>query len=125
MSPRARRQRKDDQDARTPGEIGLQEPKSEETQELTGADAAPDEAEYGSAGNGADPFEADLSGAKPWLEAVEPGSEGQDVAPDRVDRYKELERQAGAEEDEEEEDEDREITARPSEHSEPDFSQLP
>lgn len=116
MSPRVRRKRNDQPD------------RSDETKELTGDDASVDEADFGSAGNGADPFEADLQGTTRKSRSVEPEAEGEDINPDRIERYPEL---AGAgeglveEEAEDEEEEEREITAQPTENAEPDFSQLP
>lgn len=108
MSPRLRRNRNDEQDP------------SDTTPELTGDDASADEAEVGSAGNGANPFEAtDLQGTTRQSRSIEQEGEGEDIGPDRVDQYPEL--NDGRDED----DDDAEVTARPSDHAEPDFSLIP
>ena len=99
MSPRYRK-KKDEVD------------RSEETAELTGADAAADEAEFGSAGNGADPFEADLAGTTRRSRSIEEEGDSEDIVPDRIDQYRE--------ESSEEEGEEREVTAQPSERPEED-----
>jgi hypothetical protein len=74
-------------------------PDEEVTRELTGNDATPAEARIGSAGNGASPHGADLTGGYRELEE-EPGAA--DILPDQVTRFDE----AVVEEDEH-------ITARP------------
>lgn len=94
MSPRYRKKH---------GEID----RSDETPELTGSDAPPDEAEFGSAGNGADPFEADLSGTTRQSRSIDEEGDGEDIVPDRIDRYRD-----------ESEDEREEITAQPAERPE-------
>jgi hypothetical protein len=59
--------------------------RAEDTPELTGADAAPDEADFGSAGNGADPFEADLAGTSRRSRSLEPEPDAADIRPDQVE----------------------------------------
>jgi hypothetical protein len=83
------------------------------TRELTGADAAMDEAEVGDAGNGADPYGADFTGGFPRPLEEEPAEH--DIGPDRIESF------PGATP----EDEDREITARPGEPQPFDPSELP
>lgn len=85
----------------------------EVTRELTGWDATMDEADIGDAGNGADPFGADLTGGFPIGLEAEP-DQPDDIVPDRVERWPGQPA-----------DEDREITAQPSEHLPVDFSELP
>ena len=58
--------------------------RAEVTPELTGADAAPDEADVGSAGNGADPFGGDLSGTSRKTRSLEPEPDASDILPDQV-----------------------------------------
>jgi hypothetical protein len=84
------------------------------TREVTGLDAAASEADIGSAGNGAAPFGADLTGGRADFED-EPS--GRDIATDNVEKHED----AGDEEDEDE----REISARPSEKPDTDLSKLP
>ena len=81
------------------------------TPEVTGADAPADEAEFGSAGNGADPFESDLAGTTRRSRSIDEEGDGEDIIPDRIDQYRERE---------EGEEEEREITAQPSERQEED-----
>ncbi|HCF56849.1 MAG TPA: hypothetical protein DFS52_02495 [Myxococcales bacterium] len=54
----------------------------ERTDELTGFDATMDEAEPGSAGNGAAPYGADMTGGLP--KPVEDTGESEDILPDQV-----------------------------------------
>jgi len=88
----------------------------EQTPELTGADAAPEEAEFGSAGNGADPFEADLAGTSRQSRALEPEPDASDIRPDRVEAGPEAEPPG---------EEEEEPTARPTEWPDSDASRLP
>lgn len=78
---------------RDPDNESLGERKSDHTREVTGDDAARDEAETGSAGNGASPFGADYTG----VTSPAPEYEGQyrlesdpgdpdDISPDKVER---------------------------------------
>lgn len=78
------------------------------TPELTGSDAPPDEAEFGSAGNGADPFDADLAGTTRRSRSIDDEGDGEDIVPDRIDSYR----------DASEDDEEHEITAQPAERPE-------
>lgn len=73
----------------------------ERTPEITGADAEMDEAAVGDAGNGADPYGADLTGGFP--RDVEEEPEYGDIVPDLIERA------PGAMEESEE------ITVRPHE----------
>jgi len=85
--------------------------------ELTGADAPPEQAEFGSAGNGADPFEADLSGTSRQSRALEPEADASDIRPDQVE--------AGPEAVAAADEEEGEPSARPTEWPDPDASRLP
>jgi hypothetical protein len=80
-------------------------PTDETTRELTGNDADMDEAEIGSAGNGTDPYGADLTGGFP--QPIEDEPDEQDIAPDRIERFP-----GAAPEDEDG------VTARPTDHEE-------
>ncbi|HWV38108.1 MAG TPA: hypothetical protein VN033_06480 [Vulgatibacter sp.] len=73
------------------------------TRELTGRDADMDEAEVGSAGNGADPFGADLEGGLPVDVEAEP-DRPDDIVPDEIVRWPDQPA-----------DRDLDLTARPSE----------
>lgn len=84
----------------------------EETREVTGEDAGMDEAEIGDAGNGADPYGADLTGGFPH--PIEDVPDEHDITPDRIERF------PGAPVEPEEE-----ITAQPDEHVPVDPSELP
>jgi hypothetical protein len=100
---------------RRPSEPKVGELKSDVTPELTGADAGAEDAEYGSAGDGASPFGADLTGY-------------QSPAPDYEEEYR-LEPDPGHPEDQamdqvergfsDPEDEDREYSARPRDELRP------
>ena len=87
--------------------------REDETKELTGFDAAMSEAEFGSAGNGADPYEGDLSGG---IQPIEDEASGEDIGPDEVRRFPLAS---------DEEEEEREITAQPNDHYPVDASELP
>lgn len=76
-------------------------PDDETTRELTGFDAPPSEARIGSAGNGASPHGADLTGG--WKE-LEDEPHPDDILPDQLGKF------AGAPSEEEEH-----LTARPKE----------
>ena len=96
----------------TPMPLPRQDPKSETTRPLTGADASFEEASMGDAGNGGSP--QDMEGLRVAKESDDPGyvMEGDPAVPldinvDQIERHL----AAGATEEEEE----REITARPSE----------
>lgn len=80
--------------------------RSDVTPELTGSDAPADEAEFGSAGNGADPFETDLSGTTRKSRSIDDEGDGEDIVPDRIDRYSDSD------------EEGEEITAQPAERPE-------
>lgn len=82
------------------------------TRELTGRDADMDEAEVGSAGNGADPFGADLQGGLPVDIEAEP-DRPDDIVPDEIERWPGQPA-----------DEDRELTAQPSEPQPVDPSEM-
>jgi hypothetical protein len=90
----------------------------EQTPELTGSDAHAEEAELGSAGNGADPFEADLSGTSEEQRALEPEPKARDIRPDHVERHP-------ASPPPEEEPEPPAPTAQPTEWPDSDASRLP
>jgi hypothetical protein len=79
---------------------------SERTDELTGADATMDEADIGSAGNGADPYGGDLTGGLPAPIEAEP--EAEDLLPDQIARFPEGVTPEASEEE-------RELTAQPDE----------
>ncbi len=90
--------------------------KTDETRELTGEDGRPCEADIGSAGNGASPWGADMSGCEstsPDFERqydqveADPGH-AEDISPDKIER--------GFSDPD---DEDREYTASPSDHYRP------
>lgn len=98
-----------------PDDQSLGEQKSDRTHEVTGADAPRDDAETGSAGNGASAFGADLTGVGSPAPEYEDEyhlerdpSDAEDIAPDKVEKGYE-----------EPDAEDREITARPSEEYRP------
>jgi len=74
----------------------------EVTRELTGFDATMDEAEAGDAGNGADPWGADMAGGLPRSIEDEP-DRPDDIVPDREERWPGQPA-----------DEDREVTAQPA-----------
>ena len=100
---------------RDPDKESLGALKSDETRELTGDDSRPCEAETGSAGSGASPWGADLTGCEspaPDYEdmyAIEGDpSHPEDISPDKVER--------GFSDPE---DEDREYTARPDDDFRP------
>lgn len=57
---------------------------AERTRAITGADATMDEAMLGDAGNGADPYGADLAGGFP--RDIEEEPEYQDIVPDTIER---------------------------------------
>lgn len=87
------------------------------TDELIGHDATMDEAEVGSAGNGASPFGADFTGGYPDGIEERP-DEPADILPDRIEAWPGLpadEIDAG----------ERELTARPAEDTVPDESEWP
>ena len=86
---------------------------AERTKAITGHDATMDEAMVGDAGNGADPYGADLTGGFP--RDIEDEPEYGDIVPDTIERA------PGAYP---EPDED-EYTARPSEPMPVDYSELP
>ncbi len=77
----------------------------ESTPELTGDDARPSEAALGSAGNGASPFGADLTGG---VRELEDSPHPEDILPDHIERL------AGAPADD-----DLAVTARPNDRPEP------
>ncbi len=77
----------------------------ERTGELTGADASMDEAEYGDAGNGADPDGGDLAGRPPQPLEPDPAN-AEDILPDQIRHFPHGRR--GVEEE-------AEVTARPNE----------
>lgn len=87
------------------------------TDELMGHDATMDEAEVGSAGNGASPFGADFTGGYPEPIEERPDDPA-DILPDRVEDWPGL----GADEVREGE---RELTARPTEATMPPESEWP
>lgn len=58
----------------------------ERTDEVTGADASMDEAEYGDAGNGADPDGGDLAGRPPQPLEPDP-ADPEDILPDQIRRF--------------------------------------
>lgn len=89
---------------------------TEQTPELTGTDAPAEEAEFGSAGNGADPFEADLAGTSAEQRALEPEPNAPDIRPDRVERHPEVPGEEGA---------PPAPTAQPTEWPDVDASRLP
>ncbi|MEN9800691.1 MAG: hypothetical protein RL653_4388 [Pseudomonadota bacterium] len=90
----------------------------EQTPELTGSDARVEEAESGSAGNGADPFGADLSGTSADQRALQPEPKARDIRPDHVERHP-------AAPPPEEEPEPPAPTAQPTEWPDSDASRLP
>jgi hypothetical protein len=83
----------------------------EQTAELTGFDAAASEAEVGSAGNGAAPYGADLTGGRNDFDEE---AHNRDIDTDQIKRM------AG-----EPEEDDSEISARPSDKVDTDLSQMP
>lgn len=83
----------------------------ERTPEITGHDATMDQAAVGDAGNGADPYGADLTGGFP--RDVEDEAEYGDIVPDLIERA------PGAAEEEEE------LTAQPHEAPPFDPAELP
>jgi hypothetical protein len=85
-----------------PTDLGPTE--DEQTGALTGNDATMDEAEVGDAGNGADPYGADLTGGRSFIEDAP--DEPADILPDEVRDLPEERRQRRAQE---------EITAQPDE----------
>ena len=87
--------------------------RGEVTRELTGWDATMDEAEVGDAGNGADPWGADLTGGPP-RSIEDPPDQPEDILPDRVQRW------PGQPADQEVE-----VTAQPVEREPVDASELP
>lgn len=87
--------------------------RGEETRELTGFDANMDEADIGDAGNGADPWGADLTGGFPRSMEAEP-DQPDDIVPDAIERWPGQPA-----------DEDREITAQPNEPLPVDISEIP
>ena len=89
--------------------------RADETPELTGADASADEAEFGSAGNGADPFETDLSGTSRRSRSIEPEPDAADIRPDQVRQGPHPEGAVG----------EGTPTARPTEWPDSDASHLP
>jgi hypothetical protein len=86
---------------------------AERTKAITGHDATMDEAMLGDAGNGADPFGADLTGGFP--RDIEDEPDYGDIVPDVIERA------PGAYADEDED----EYTARPREQPPLDLSELP
>ena len=88
----------------------------EETAELTGSDAPAEEADFGSAGNGADPFEADLAGTSPDSRSLEPEPRARDIRPDGLERHVEKSKEG---------EEQPEPTAQPTEWPALDASRLP
>lgn len=86
--------------------------RGETTRELTGFDATMDEAEAGDAGNGADPWGADMTGGPPRSIEEEP-DRPDDIVPDRYERWPGQPA-----------DEDRELTAQPVERQLVDPSEI-
>jgi hypothetical protein len=86
--------------------------RGETTRELTGYDATMDEAEIGDAGNGADPWGADMTGGPRRAMEDEP-DQPDDIVPDTVSRWPGQPA-----------DEDRELTAQPAERQQIDVSEL-
>jgi hypothetical protein len=84
------------------------------TEEITGYNASMDEAEIGTAGNGADIHGADLTGGVPIPIQDEPDFPD-DILPDQIEHFNE-----GGERDEEVE-----VTAQPSENPPADSAELP
>ena len=80
--------------------------REEKTPEITGADATMDEATVGDAWNGANPYDADMTGGPPKSIEDEP-DDPEDIAPDHIERF--------ASAAEEEEEQEPELTARPHE----------
>lgn len=80
----------------------------ERTVELTGADASMDEAEYGDAGNGADPDGGDLAGRPPQPLEPDP-ADPEDILPDQIRRFPHTRRM----------EDESEVTARPNESRHP------
>jgi hypothetical protein len=89
----------------------------ERTDELTGFDATMDEAEPGSAGNGAAPYGADFTGGPP--KPVEDTSEAEDILPDQLRFF------PPGVTPEVPTDEERELSAQPDERVPIDLSELP
>lgn len=89
------------------------EEREERTQELTGFDATIEEAEIGSAGNGAAPYGADLTGGLPRELEADPDRPS-DIVPDQIDQLEIVAR----------DEEERELTARPAEPMPIDPSEL-
>ncbi|MBX5484500.1 MAG: hypothetical protein IRZ16_21980 [Myxococcaceae bacterium] len=96
-----------------PDDNSLASQKADETHELTGADAPREQAETGSAGNGASPFDEDFAGVEfdPPPDTFEEEyrfernpSHAEDIGPDKIEKGFE---EPGAE--------DREYSAQPSE----------
>lgn len=94
----------------TPMPLPKQDPKSETTRPLTGADASFDEATMGDAGNGGSA--QDVEGLAAARERNDPGYvfEGDPAMPNDIS-VDQIERHAAAADD----DDEREVTARPSE----------
>jgi len=89
------------------------EERGEVTRELTGWDATMDEAQIGDAGNGADPWDADMTGGPPASLEADP-SHPEDILPDREERWPGQPA-----------DQDVEVTAQPVERQPVDASELP
>lgn len=100
---------------RNPDNDSLGARKSDVTREVTGDDAARQDAEFGSAGNGASPYGADLTGVESPAPEYEdeyhlegdPGDPN-DISPDKVERGFEAPGE-----------EDRDYTARPDDDLRP------
>jgi hypothetical protein len=96
-----------------PGSMRPRDDAEETTPEITGEDAGMDQADMGDAGNGADPYGADLTGGPP--REIEEEPDEHDITPDRIERFP----GAGPEADEDD------VTARPDERPPIDLSELP
>lgn len=88
----------------------------ERTEEITGHNASMDEAEIGTAGNGADFYGGDLTGGGPSPIEDEPDNP-EDILPDQIERLGEGESEG--------EEEEREITAQPHEQAPIDPAEMP
>ncbi|AKU92367.1 hypothetical protein [Vulgatibacter incomptus] len=91
---------------------------SDQTRELTGTDAHMDEAAIGDAGNGADPYGADLTGGFP-TPIEDPPDSPSDIVPDQIEDWPGLAAEKAAAE------EAPEPTARPHEPLPIEHSELP
>lgn len=98
---------------------------NEQTRQITGLDATMDEAEFGDAGNGADPYGADFTGGPPHSMEDDP-DKPDDILPDQIERLERAAKAAGQVRGSAREDEaDEGLTAQPLETPPADPTELP